>query len=233
MSVGCPGWEMATKVHEYELAWQDFVRSGKVASATTEPDLVPEETREYLLYLFSLAHDHHTIERVQLLQRELTFSFVDPIPEQNLHVSIQALELPHRVWTGERDRIIAQSSRALAGIVPVTLWIGGANSFTTAAFLEVYDVGKIRELRARLRQALPDLVVDDPFVRDGKDGWLPHLSVAYYTADRDNLAVIDVLQWHRSLESFDVSTGSVQLVRMSVPTDPLDRWRWSIETTFS
>ena len=77
-----------------------------------------------------------------------------------------------------------------------------------------------------------DRVEPRSLVRDGKDGWLPHLSLAYYNTDNDNQALVDAIAPLRREVIADVQVEEIHLI--STPADLIgaNRWVWPLHARF-
>lgn len=223
-------------VNRFQRAWRHFVRGGKVATTFASWEANWPRRSHYLSYVISLAanpKNQPVIEAVREIQRDLQLPYVTLVPPKALHVSVQGVDFLESLTPEQARALVVEGEKALRGATPFTLRIRNANSFPVAAFLEAHDHESILDLRARLRAALPWLADEgrDPFVRHGRDEFLPHLSIGYYEADLDNKLVVEALRKHRRREVGEVEVTSVQLVRVPKPT-VVNRWRWPVEATF-
>jgi hypothetical protein len=104
-----------------------------------------------------------------------------------------------------------------------------------AAILRADEGGMVRRIRAALRGAFPAWtgIQQDPMVREGKDTWLPHMSLAYYNTEHDNRAVVDALAPFRDVLIAEMFVQQVQLI--STPTSftsTEERWSWLLHAVF-
>jgi 2'-5' RNA ligase len=183
--------------------------------------------------MVSLSAEEKLAQAVLSLQRELDLPIVEPVARPALHVTVQGVDFVEKLTPEQVAAMAAKGRKVLSGFAPFTLDIRNANSFSVAAFFEAHDGGAVREIRARLREAMPWLAEGgrDPFVRDGVDHFLPHVSVAYYRADSPNTQVVKALRRRRRLEVTKVVVTEVRLARVPPPGTP-DRWRWPAEAVF-
>ena len=111
---------------------------------------------------------------------------VEPYPESYWHLTVKGLGFeaqPARraddVSQSDFERITQAAQTLFAAEPSFEVTIGPANGFPEVVFAEVWDGLPVRELNARLLEALPDLI-RYPF--DGEI-FLPHVSVARFTSD--------------------------------------------------
>lgn len=106
--------------------------------------------------------------------------FVRLHPDHFLHIAIQELGFlnhnpEHRdEFTRDRlDEFIAMSERPISDFAPFEITLGGVNSFTDAAFLDILDDGWLSRIHRRLR--------DFGIVPiDARYPYLPTLTFAHY-----------------------------------------------------
>lgn len=127
--------------------------------------------------------------------------------------------------SGEQAQLLAAGRQVLGGLRPFPLRIDDATGTYAAVGWEVHEGGVIREIRSRLRAALPRLADrrPDPYRRDGRDTFRPHLSVAYCTAATDNRPVVDTLRRFHPSPVAEVTVRAIDLVR--VPAMSFDQQR--------
>lgn len=106
--------------------------------------------------------------------------FVRLHPDHVLHITIQELgflsDAPKHRDEFRLDRLeefIAMSERPISDFAPFEITVGGVNSFTDAAFLDVHDNGWLSRIHRRLRE-FAILPVDSRYP------YLPTLTVAHY-----------------------------------------------------
>jgi 2'-5' RNA ligase len=111
---------------------------------------------------------------------------VEPYPESYWHITVKGIgfeaetaERPNDVGRRDFDRIALAARRVFEAEPAFEVTLGHANGFPEVVFAEVWDGLPVRELNARLLEALPDLI-RYPF--DG-EVFLPHVSVARFTSD--------------------------------------------------
>lgn len=106
--------------------------------------------------------------------------FVRLHPDHFLHIAIQELGFvtddPHHRDEIARDRLdefIAMAERPIGDFPAFDITLGGVNSFTDAAFLDVLDDGWLARIHRRLR----DFVI---LPVDARYPYLPVLTIAHY-----------------------------------------------------
>jgi len=153
-----------------------------------------------------------------------TLPFVRLHPDHFLHIAIQELgfisEAPvHRdEFTRDRlDEFIAMADRPISDFGPFEITLGGVNSFTDAAFLDVHDDGWLSRIHRRLRD-FAVLPVDPRFP------YLPTLTIAHYveSAPMGRLPAI-LSEWRDSrFGSFTAHTVDILLLDTAEPYPELE-----------
>jgi 2'-5' RNA ligase len=153
----------------------------------------------------------------------------DPVvrvhPDGFLHVTLQELgfvvERPIRRDEIRPERLdeFAQIAAAVAGeIGPFELSLGGVNAFQDAVFLEVgAGGGRCSWLHERLREAVG-------FVHEPRYSYLPHATIAHFTADApaDSYAA-RLAPWRdRRFGAFRVDRVEIVTLRTDEPYPPLE-----------
>jgi 2'-5' RNA ligase len=153
-----------------------------------------------------------------------TFPFVRVHPDSFLHITLQELgfvcDRPDRIDEidpGRLDEFVAAAGGALSGYRTFDLSLGGANSFQDAAFLDVHDRGHCARLHNRLFElaAVPAI---------SKFAYLPHATVAHYTADAPagNLAAA-IAPWRdRRFGTYKVNQVEIVTLRVDEPYPSLE-----------
>ena len=153
-----------------------------------------------------------------------TFPFLRVHPDGFLHVMLQELGFvcpkPGRrdeISPARFDEFVTAAAAAIPAIAPFEMTLGGANSFQDAAFLDVHDRGRCARLHARLRDlaAIPSTP---------RFPYLPHVTVAHYTADVpvDGLPAAIAPSRDRRFGSFPVTEVEIVTLRLDEPYPPLE-----------
>ncbi len=142
--------------------------------------------------------------------------WIRPVPLGQLHVTLFVAGFPCVLPRADDDvprRLLLAQARALGervrGSGPVRLTVGAANSFATAAFLEVQDTrGALSEQRC---------VLAAEFSTCGRREirfapYVPHVTVGTYDADHPVVPIADALRDFRSLSALPLEVRNVELV---------------------
>lgn len=144
-------------------------------------------------------------------------------PDGFLHVALQELgfvcDTPNRADEITPSRL---EEFALAAVGPVAerppfeVTLGGVNSFRDAAFLDVHDDGACARLHGRLFE-----LAGVP--RAPRYAYLPHVTIAHYTADAPMGSLIgDLAPWRDvPFGRFRVSEIEIVTLRLNEPYPPL------------
>ena len=149
--------------------------------------------------------------------------FIRVHPDHFLHITLQELgfvcDRPGRPDEITPARLAEFATAAIVPIAetrPFDLTLGGANSFQDAAFLDVHDRGGCGRLHARLFDlaAIP---------RAPRYPYLPHVTIAHYTADAPigNLPAL-LAQWRdHAFATLRVDQIEIVTLRLDDPYPPL------------
>lgn len=217
---------------EFQTTWREFQQPGGVVNSLASWAAGTPRGARYLTYLIPVGLDPRVGEAVSSVQRALGYPFVEPVQLPALHITVQGVDFRDRLSPEQQTALRVAGAQALAEAEPFAVAIRNANSFGDAAILEVHDGGAIRDLRARLRRALPWLAEEDRdrLVRDGRDTFLPHISIAYYNAESPSRPIALALQRFRRLEVAELRVGGVQLVSAPI-LEAAGHMNWSVEAT--
>ena len=141
------------------------------------------------------------------------FPFVSLHPDRFLHITLLMLGFPVEAPDGEgeisRARLGELSDRACraAGAFPAfTVEFANLNAFPGAAFVEIHDGGKLRELRSALSASCEVREPSGP----------PHLTLAYLQAQDGTAAPADLVEAIRRYREWPVGTMSVESVELTL-----------------
>ncbi len=171
---------------EFAAAWERFQQLD--ALRTFDDTLEAEWTRGRAIYLAFLIklEDAAAREYVSRAQQRIEgIAGVELYPDDYWHMTVKGVgfqvikkTMPDDILRQDVPRI-ANAARKLFDRQPAfDAQVGPANGFPEVVFLEVRDGGRIRELNARICDAMPELP------RGAFDGgqFLPHVSIARFTS---------------------------------------------------
>jgi 2'-5' RNA ligase len=153
-------------------------------------------------------HAEAILQRATHLQAALT-SWTRPTPPTDLHVTTWVAGFPSEHPTHNDDiheDALKAQAEALRGHRSFRIAIGGANSFTTAPFLEVHDLdGGLAQVRAVLQQQGPPELRFAPYV--------PHVTLGTATADHSVAPLRARLEPHRHQPLIEVQVQRIEQLR--------------------
>ena len=152
-----------------------------------------------------------------------TVPFARVHPDHSLHITLQELgfvcDRP-----GRRDEIsparleeFANLAGAIGEMAPFEIALGGVNSFQDAVFLDIQDKGRCARLHTRLRELAA--VTSVP-----RFAYLPHTTVAHYTADAPAGRLPALLARWRDLRfgGFRATQVEIVTIRLDEAYPPLE-----------
>jgi len=148
-------------------------------------------------------------QRIAALQA-LLGDWMHAIPPADFHITTWVAGFPTHALPTRSDDIseadLERQAATLARHPPFRLGIGGANSFTTASFLEVIDLdGTLASLRNSLTRTGPPELRFAPYI--------PHVTLGTATGNHPTAAIQACLQPHRQLPLIEVQVSQVEEVR--------------------
>jgi 2'-5' RNA ligase len=153
-------------------------------------------------------------ERLTPLRETLQpFPFVSLHPDRFLHVTLLMLgfvvEEPEDEMEVSRGRLAEleqKARRAMMEFPPFTVRLANLNAFPGAAFVEVHDGGKLRELRAVLSERCGLQEPSGP----------PHLTLAYFQAPDGTPAPKELVEAIRRYRDWPVGDLRIDAVEMTL-----------------
>jgi len=155
-------------------------------------------------------------------QRLARFGGLHMTPPQWLHVTVLRAGRADMVTEGDMVRMLARAQAELARTAPVTVTLQRVFYHPEAIGLIVSPASALAPVLAAARTATRAVLGAD--AGDGEDeGWAPHLTLCYSTADQPAAPVIAELG--KALPACEVTIGEMSLV---VQDGPEDLWNWRV-----
>jgi 2'-5' RNA ligase len=186
----------------FEEAWSRFLRLNRLRPAgdTLESEWTKGRT-EYLAFLVRITDPQARRYISRLTERIKSIRGVEPYPPAYWHITVKGVgfEVAQPKQADELspqavEQLAWRASEAFSTFPAYEARLGPIGGFETVAFVEVHDGGHSAELNSRLLQ-IGSTAVQRPF---DTPNYLPHVSIAGYTADVDVPALKDVLASLRS-----------------------------------
>jgi len=174
----------------FRRVWQRFRTFNRVADGRHDTADWRSHTGDYAVCIVRIPPGAIAAELEPVRQVLAVRPFIRIHPDHFLHITLQELgflcDRPGRadeISPARLDEFVEAAARPVAFTRPFEIDLGGINSFQDAAFLDIHDRGHCAKLHARLHElaAVPHMA---------RYGYLPHSTIAHYTADRpiDGLA---------------------------------------------
>lgn len=154
------------------------------------------------------------------------YPFVRAHPDHFLHITLQELGFvcnapgrPDEITPARLEEFATAAAAPVAEHRAFDVCLGGVNSFQDAAFLDVHDGGHCARLHGRLFElaAVP---------RAPRYAYLPHSTIAHYTADAPVAGLAATLARWRDVRFGTVRVTEVEIVtlRLDQPYPPLESY---------
>lgn len=210
----------------YRRIWQGFRATPTVADGRHDTDDWRSRRGSFAMALVRIPSSVMQPALDRLRADLAPFPFVRQHPDGFHHVTLQELGFLVDTPSGsdEIDPVrleeFTQAAAAAVGERPAfTLRLGGANSFQDAAFLEVHDGGALEPLHSRLLElaAIP---------RAPQFAYVPHVTIAHYTAAAPNHHLAAVLSHWRRTAFGEIAVRDIEIatLRVEEPYPPLEPW---------
>lgn len=147
-------------------------------------------------------------------QDRISLPFLDRVPLDGLHLTIQGIGFTDEVSRKHIDRIVATSRNHLRNVPAFALTLGPADADAQGVPLAVRPLEPIQQIRAALREAIAD-VWGTHRVPEPAEGFHPHVTVFYSNAPADPAPLRDRLQELRSTSPVSTQITEVSLIELS------------------
>jgi 2'-5' RNA ligase len=154
-------------------------------------------------------------------QRLAAFGGLHLTPERWLHLSILRAGLAGGLPDAVLEAMIGQARERLAPAGPVAATLGPVLYRPEAIALEVGPDGALDAVRAAILDAARAAGLGDAVTAAAAQPWVPHVTVAYSTADQPDEPIIAALG--RELPAGQITIDSISLVAQHGPER---EWAW-------
>ncbi|HMH90971.1 MAG TPA: 2'-5' RNA ligase family protein [Streptosporangiaceae bacterium] len=154
-------------------------------------------------------------------QRLAAFAGLHPTPERWLHLSVLRVGLAGGIPQASLEAMVGHARERLGPAGPVTATLGPVRYRPEAVALEVGPGGVLDPVRAAILAAAAAAGLRPPGPGPAGEPWLPHVTVAYSTADQPDDPIIAALG--RELPAGQITIDSVSLVAQHGPER---EWAW-------
>lgn len=208
----------------FRRVWQTFRTFGNLADGRHDGPAWRSHEGVYAVCVVRVPPPTLTAPLAECRAALAAYPFVRLHPDRFLHVSLQELgfvcerpERPDEITPERLEEFAGAAAGALADRAPFTVSLGGINSFQDAAFLDVHDDGVCGRLHARLFELAA-------VARSPRYAFLPHVTIAHYTAEApiDGLAA-ELAQWRDvRFAAFPVHAVEIVTLRLDEPYPELE-----------
>jgi hypothetical protein len=197
-----------------EADWLAFQRIGYMRDHWSKPEW--PAPRSFLSW-YVVFDDAQLSEHVESLQRQLSdLDYLDLVPSDALHLTVQGVEYTDRLTPYEMDRIADSGRQACADCEPFALLIGPIGGYAGGAFLRATHA-PAQHLRDRLNTAVRNVLGDSWSPPNEPTTFKPHVSITYCHAAARVVAAaefIERIRGMRDVASIEVQVACVDLVEL-------------------
>jgi len=206
------GERLARRVRRPQIRPQPELKPSPVQPQKAPTTNVPPGRRYLTWYI--LFDDPQLSLRVAQLQDKLAdLEYLDPVPADGLHLTVQGVGFADEVPAGEVAAIGAQARRLCADLEPFSLAIGPIAAYSGGTFLRASPWQPVIELRRRLRDAIAN-IRGVASVSAEPARFKPHVSVTYCHAEADATTLRQRLERLRSIKPISVRVDGVGLIAL-------------------
>jgi 2'-5' RNA ligase len=136
--------------------------------------------RRYLTWYLLFDPDNYTDLGTLVAdhQQHLRFTYLDLVPADGLHLTVQGLAFADDITPDETAQIGATARDRCADLGPFDLTIGPLAGYPGGVFLRAAPWDPVHQLRSRLRDAIGQTIGEDR-VPDEPRRFKPHVTVGY------------------------------------------------------
>jgi hypothetical protein len=175
---------LETTSHSFDQAWERFQSFDTLRLATESSDW-SRGRAQFLAFLVRIEDSTAREHLSRISERLAGIPGVNCFPEWYWHSTVkgagfQVIRRHHEDDVLRQDawRIGEQAQSILSREEAFEAQLGLPNAFPDAAFIEVWDQGRLRQFNERLMAGIPEL---HRYPNDG-DAFLPHVSVAQFSS---------------------------------------------------
>lgn len=178
-------------------------------------------SRKGRIYWHILFRDHPEVRAIasEAHRRLAGIGGLDPVPYEWLHLTTLVVGLTDEITDEQLTALIAEARKRLADVQPATVTLGRLLYHPEAIALEARPAEALGPMLHAIRAATRASTGRDGVL--GTDPWMPHVTLAYSSADQPAEPVIAALGRH--LPDCEVTIDSISLV---VQTGPENLWDW-------
>jgi 2'-5' RNA ligase len=154
-------------------------------------------------------------------QRLAAFAGLHATPERWLHLSVLSVGLAGGIPQASLEAMVGHARERLEPAAPVTATLGPVLYRPEAVALEVGPEGALDPVRAAILAAAAAAGLSPSGPGPAGEPWIPHVTVAYSTADQPDDPIIAALG--RELPAGQITIDTVSLVAQHGPER---EWAW-------
>jgi 2'-5' RNA ligase len=195
-----------------EEDWKEFRRIKRLGDHWDRHDWPPE--RRYLTW-YVVFDDPGLRAHVAALQDELAdLDYLDPIPPDGLHMTIQGVAYVDELGEEQIDAIGSRAKDLCSSLRPFGLSLGPIAGYRGGTFLRASPWDSVVEVRGRVREAVFD-VLGDRELAEPSVGFKPHVSVTYCHAEPPASALVSrLVKMRTKSDTIEVPVPGISLLEV-------------------
>jgi 2'-5' RNA ligase len=203
----------------YDRVWTNFTQLPRISRA-------PRGKGTGLVLLIWI-QDHRIRDKITQLQTIIADRHpIDLIPLNALHITVRDMgtithhQQDNQIHPDKLPQIQKQLGKILPNLASFKADLERVNSFSICPFIEVHDNGAVNSIRDAIQPGLTDLGI--PI--DRPTGYLPHLSLGYYTKPEDRTRIQEALSGIR-----EQRIGRIEVTKLSLIKAPWSKGMYRLE----
>ena len=200
----------------YDAIWERFAYGDHISKMPQRDDIG--------VGLIVHIQEQAIVDRISAIQRQIEHvSTFIPTPLDALHLTVRNLgaliDQPkgkQTVSPGQLPDVIGALGCGLSGTHGFGIHLRRVNSFLVCPIVEVHDNGHILAIRQDLETELGSLGLTD--YDYGSHGFVPHLTLGYYSEDGDGAMARQVLSGLREVDIGQIQVTKLVLIRADLRT---------------
>jgi 2'-5' RNA ligase len=168
--------------------------------------------RSFYTWHLTFAGQTALFDLVRRIQAAIDLPGLDLVPLEGLHLTTQGVGFTDEVSGGDLAAIVEEARQRCATLAPFRLSLGPVDPDLEGVGLLVSPWAPVERLRLVIRDAIGSVWA---WVPEPRDGFRPHVTVAYSGANMPTDRIRERLHKLRNVPPVEVVIGEVQLIALN------------------